>query len=58
MVILRQSGDASLVYAGLAADQKRREKFLKELDPERSELFLPCALWIAVTPINDRFRRT
>jgi putative ATP-dependent endonuclease of OLD family len=40
-VLLVRRGDEGtyVIQSSLAADNKRREKFLKELDPERSELF-------------------
>jgi predicted ATP-dependent endonuclease of OLD family len=40
-VLLVRRGDEGtyVTQSSLAADTKRREKFLKELDPERSELF-------------------
>ncbi len=40
-VLLVRRGDEGtcVIQSSLTADNKRREKFLKELDPERSELF-------------------
>jgi predicted ATP-dependent endonuclease of OLD family len=40
VLLVRRSDEGTYVtQSSLAADNKRREKFLKELDPERSELF-------------------
>jgi putative ATP-dependent endonuclease of the OLD family len=38
-LVRRDDGDTYVVQSPLASDAKRREKFLKELDPERSEMF-------------------
>jgi putative ATP-dependent endonuclease of OLD family len=40
VLLVRRSGEGSyVIQSSLAVDNKRREKLLKELDPERSELF-------------------
>jgi predicted ATP-dependent endonuclease of OLD family len=39
LLVRRNDEGTYVVQSSLAADSKRREKFLKELDPERSELF-------------------
>jgi predicted ATP-dependent endonuclease of OLD family len=39
LLVRRREDGTSVVQSSLADDAKRREKFLKELDPERSELF-------------------
>ena len=40
MLLVRRGDEGTyVIQSSLAADNKRREKFLKELDPERSELF-------------------
>jgi predicted ATP-dependent endonuclease of OLD family len=39
LLVRRDEGGTYVVQSSLADDAKRREKFLKELDPERSELF-------------------
>jgi putative ATP-dependent endonuclease of OLD family len=39
LLVRREDEGTYVVQSSLAADNKRREKFLKELDPERSELF-------------------
>jgi putative ATP-dependent endonuclease of OLD family len=44
LLVSREEGVTYVVQSSLAADAKRREKFLKELDPERSELFFATRL--------------
>jgi putative ATP-dependent endonuclease of OLD family len=39
LLVRRDDEGTFVIQSSLAADNKRREKFLKELDPERSELF-------------------
>jgi predicted ATP-dependent endonuclease of OLD family len=39
LLVRRDEEGTYVIKSSLAADAKRREKFLKELDPERSELF-------------------
>lgn len=39
LLVRRDDEGTYVIQSSLAADNKRREKFLKELDPERSELF-------------------
>jgi putative ATP-dependent endonuclease of the OLD family len=39
LLVRRDEDGTCVVQSSLADDAKRREKFLKELDPERSELF-------------------
>ena len=39
LLVGRDEGGTYVIQSSLAADAKRREKFLKEFDPERSELF-------------------
>lgn len=39
LLVRRNEGGTYVVQSSLASDSKRREKLLKELDPERSELF-------------------
>jgi len=39
LLVRRSDKGTYVIQSSLAADSKRREKFLKELDPERSELF-------------------
>jgi len=39
LLVGRDEGGTYVIQSSLATDAKRREKFLKELDPERSELF-------------------
>jgi putative ATP-dependent endonuclease of the OLD family len=39
LLVRRGNEGTYVIQSSLAADNKRREKFLKELDPERSELF-------------------
>jgi putative ATP-dependent endonuclease of the OLD family len=39
LLVRRNDEGTYVVQSSLASDSKRREKFLKELDPERSELF-------------------
>ena len=39
LLVRRDNEGTYVIQSSLAADNKRREKFLKELDPERSELF-------------------
>lgn len=45
VLLVRKGVDGTTVsVSGLALDQKRREKLLKELDPERNELFFASRL--------------
>ena len=39
LLVRRNEEGTYVVQSSLSADNKRRQKFLKELDPERSELF-------------------
>jgi len=40
VLLVRRNGEGTcVIQSSLATDNRRREKFLKELDPERSELF-------------------
>src|SRR5262245_18944174 len=44
LIVRRDDEGTYVIQSSLAADNKRREKFLKELDPERSELFFASRL--------------
>jgi predicted ATP-dependent endonuclease of OLD family len=45
VLLVRRNGEGTcVIQSSLATDNRRREKFLKELDPERSELFFACRL--------------
>jgi putative ATP-dependent endonuclease of the OLD family len=44
LLVRRNEGGTFVIQSSLAADKRRREKFLNELDPERSELFFASRL--------------
>ena len=44
LIVRRDDEGTYVIQSSLATDNKRREKFLKELDPERSELFFASRL--------------